>query len=148
MKKILMVLMVLGMGMFATAQPSPEQIEQFKSQKVSYMTDRLSLTSEEAQLFWPIYNKFDELRWKQHERRRTLEQKLRDSYDKLGDKDFQQINAEMNLLAQNELNLVLKYNAEFLKVLPAKKVVLIAPAENDFRFRMIKDYRKKQRDEE
>ncbi|MFV0522546.1 MAG: hypothetical protein ACK5MI_09020 [Mangrovibacterium sp.] len=149
MKKIVILLVIMLTGTIVSAQrkPTPEQIEQFKSQKVSYMTDKLSLTPEEAQRFWPIYNEFDEARWKMHEQRRKMEQQLRDDYAKMTEKDFQHINTEMNDLAQKDLDLNLKYNAKFLQVLPAKKVVLIAPVENDFRFRMIKDFRRGPRDD-
>ncbi len=144
MKKIIVFLVIMSLGGAVLAQPSAEQIERFKAQKVSYMTDKLSLTPQEAQQFWPIYNVFDQTRWKLHEQRRKLERKLRDSYEVLTDADFQRINSEMNELAKKDLDLWLKYNTEFLRVLPAKKVVLIAPAENDFRFHMIKDYKKRQ----
>ncbi|MFV0555307.1 MAG: hypothetical protein ACK5LR_11490 [Mangrovibacterium sp.] len=147
MKRILILVVMLCAGTMLWAQPSAEQIEQFKAQKVSYMTDKMNLNTEEAQKFWPIYNEFDESRWKLHNRRRELECQLRDDYDRLAEKDFQRINAEMNDIAQRELNLILKYNAKFLQVLPAKKVVLIVPVENDFRFRVIKDYRRKQRED-
>lgn len=148
MKKIIVFLVIMSLGGVVLAQPSAEQIERFKAQKVSYMTDKLSLTPQEAQQFWPIYNVFDQTRWKLHEQRRKLERKLRDSYEVLTDADFQRINLEMNELAKKDLDLWLKYNTEFLRVLPAKKVVLIAPAENDFRFHMIKDYKKRQAEDQ
>ncbi|MFV0366054.1 MAG: hypothetical protein ACK5JS_06065 [Mangrovibacterium sp.] len=147
MKKYVFLAIALWIGAVTFAQPSAEQIEQFKAQKVSYMTDKLNLTTEEAQQFWPIYNEFDETRWKLHERRRVIEHQLRDDYEKLSEKDFQRINAEMNQIAQEDLSLTLKYNEKFLQVLPAKKVVLIAPVENDFRIRMIKDFRRKREGE-
>lgn len=38
-----------------------QQKQQFKADKVAYITTNLNLTVEEAQLFWPIYNKYDEI---------------------------------------------------------------------------------------
>ena len=31
--------------------------EKMKAQKIAYLTDRMDLTSEEATLFWPVYNR-------------------------------------------------------------------------------------------
>ena len=35
-----------------------EKIQRLKAQKVAFITNRLELTSNEAQLFWPVYNDF------------------------------------------------------------------------------------------
>ena len=40
------------------AQPKDKIRERIKAQRVAFITDRLSLTPDEAQKFWPIYNQF------------------------------------------------------------------------------------------
>jgi Skp family chaperone for outer membrane proteins len=56
MKKLLLfVAFVLGLSYFGSAQPRGEKLEAIK---VAYITRELSLTSDEAQKFWPLYNQY------------------------------------------------------------------------------------------
>src|SRR5207244_10877172 len=42
--------------------PTPQQMEKIKTMKIGFLTEKLSLSSEEAKTFWPVYNKYqDEL---------------------------------------------------------------------------------------
>ena len=41
-------------------QLSPEQQEKYEALKVAFLTEELSLSSKEAQAFWPVYNEMDE----------------------------------------------------------------------------------------
>ncbi len=147
MKRIALFIVIILIGSNSFSQEKGDRnkrdFEKFKAQKISYMTDKMELTPKEAQAFWPIYNEFDEKRWALHERRRNIEKKIRDNYQDLKDTDFQKINQEMVNIAKNEAKLMEEYNAQFIKALPVKKVILIAPVENDFRFMMIKAYREK-----
>ncbi|MEP4946352.1 MAG: hypothetical protein ABJU26_02325, partial [Flavobacteriaceae bacterium] len=59
MNKILLILftMLLSTNWFYAQHPSGERI---KTLKVAYITEKISLTSEEAQSFWPVYNDYEE----------------------------------------------------------------------------------------
>jgi len=35
-----------------------QKLERIKAQKMAFITNKLNLSSEEAQLFWPVYNDF------------------------------------------------------------------------------------------
>src|SRR5687768_7964578 len=39
--------------------PRPESKEKIEAMKVGYITQKLDLTSKEAQSFWPVYNEFN-----------------------------------------------------------------------------------------
>lgn len=58
MKQIATVLLALAVSFSAMAQNQPKQNnhERFEAEKVAYITQQLSLTVEEAQAFWPVYN--------------------------------------------------------------------------------------------
>ncbi len=60
MNKIILTLFLLISGIsFGQQKPDWEKI---KSLKVAFITEKLSLTSKEAQSFWPVYNEFEEKR--------------------------------------------------------------------------------------
>lgn len=73
MKKILLVWMVWAMGItLSTAQePSPAGPgHSIEAIKIAYMTKQLGLSAEEAQRFWPVYNKYmDEVKRARRENR-------------------------------------------------------------------------------
>ena len=61
MKNIL-ILLILLISSNIYAQPpvkKAEMKEKIKSLKISFITENLELTSEEAQQFWPVYNNYE-----------------------------------------------------------------------------------------
>ncbi|MGS2726954.1 sensor of ECF-type sigma factor [Psychroserpens sp. BH13MA-6] len=59
MKTFIPILFLL-MSVSTLAQPRGKMNERIQAQKIAFITERLSLTPEEAQKFWPIYNAFEE----------------------------------------------------------------------------------------
>lgn len=150
MKKlaILIFFVVCSVAGFAQNHDKQQDFELYRAKRVSFMTEKLQLTPDEAQKFWPIYNEFDRLRGEYHDKRRELERKAQDNYEKLSEADFKKLNAEIVSLSLKECGLVKTYNDKFLAVLPAKKVILIGPSENEFRFKMIREFRQKDKDDQ
>jgi hypothetical protein len=89
--------------------------------KIAYITSRLNLSPEEAQKFWPIYNKYsDELRNVRIEARQNKKPELE---------------TEEKILAIRK-----KYNGEFNKVLPAEKVNAFFKAEKEFSLKLKEEW--------
>ncbi len=81
--------------------------------KIAYITKKLNLSPEEAQKFWPVYNKYtDEIRKLQLDMRKNPESEL--------DRD------------EKILNIRKKYNGEFGKALSAEKVNSFFKVEKEF----------------
>jgi len=109
--------------------------------KIAYITQKLSLTSEEAQKFWPIYNKLSEDLKKL---RSNTKDKLADELSELAtmsDAEAEKTLNEMLNYKISEAEMIKKYAAEFKKVLPTKKVVMLYKAENDFKRELLKKLR-------
>jgi|TARA_E500000318_G_C3512919_1_gene193082 formate dehydrogenase maturation protein FdhE len=117
--------------------------ERIKSLKVAFITERVGLTSEEAQQFWPIYNEHEE----------TLENMRRKERMELhaNISRVQELSTnESEKLLDNLLTLQFekqKAERDFLSklrtVIPAKKVLLLVKAEEDFKRQMIQQFRKR-----
>lgn len=73
MKKILLVWMVWAMGITLSAAQEPGPTgpgHSIEAIKIAYMTKQLGLSAEEAQRFWPVYNKYmDEVKRARRENR-------------------------------------------------------------------------------
>ena len=107
--------------------------EHVQVERIAYFTEKIGLTPEEAQLFWPIYNEMDNKRTTLFEERASIIRKFMDESTKMSDK---QIDEQLNRLVaiqQQEMALPAEYDAKFRKVLPARKVMNLYVAEMGFR---------------
>ena len=111
-----------------------EKHEKIKALKVAYITEKLSLTVEEAEKFWPIYNAFsdtsNELR--NHELRGIKEQLKGVNLESLSEKDAQQLLDKMNAIEVQMHQERLSLMKNLQKVIPAKKILLLKKVEDDF----------------
>jgi len=107
--------------------------EQMQVERIAYFTEKIGLTPDEAQLFWPIYNEMDNKRTAMFEERASIIRKFMDESAKMSDK---QIDEQLNRLVaiqQQEMALPAEYDAKFRKVLSARKVMNLYVAEMGFR---------------
>lgn len=120
---------------------SPERRQEIKAQQSAYITRRIDLTPDEAQRFWPIYNRFDQ----------EMEAQRKSHWDgmkALKDKDSAPSEAEANTLLdkrlahrEQEQALRRKYDAEFRKSIGAVKTWELYQAERDFHREMLRGMR-------
>lgn len=131
---IVMALSVPVEGQHRPMKPEKgEKKEQIRAHKVAFLTDKLSLTPEEAQKFWPVYNEFDEMR---ENELRSFRDNYLDKYPDLElitDKDAEIIVDAHMSHRERMLELEKKYNQKFKEVLPIKKVILLIEAEREFK---------------
>ncbi len=118
----------------AIAQDRKNNIE---SVKAAFITQKLELTPEESQKFWPVYNSYQqELRKlvliKNSQRRALKENAEAPRVDEL------EIDSEI-------LELRKRYRHEFTKVLPRQKAAMIYPAEREFRQQLIEQLQKRKK---
>lgn len=148
MKKIIILLVGFFVAAAAIAQEEepvikdPKAQEKIKAARIAFITERLGLTPDEAEKFWPVYREFslkrEGLRQQYRDNRKnpdpnkTVEQNEKDALD-LG----------LNL-KQNELDLEKEYSGKLLNVVPAQKVMALRKAENDFRKILIDQIQKRQ----
>ena len=113
--------------------------EQIMNAKIAFFTTEIQLTPEEAQAFWPVYNKYwDEINKVHRETRGYLRELSK--MDKAGKTDRAAISKLLNQYVESyekEGTLYKEYYSQFLKVLSPEKVAKLYLAEERFRDRMI-----------
>lgn len=124
-------------------KPDDDWLQKIKAEKVAFLTTKLDLTPEEAQSFWPVYNEFDDKRFKIHMQRREMEHKTMENTDGMNEDQLKALSEKFVNLFQQEADLMKEYNERLFKVLPAIKVVKLYDIENDFRSHMLREYRNK-----
>ncbi len=119
MKKILLIILFFPSGFSAlfAQERNEDNLEKIKALKIAFITQKLNLSAEEAEKFWPIYNQYE--------------------------REVRGINRGDVL--QNEeqlLNTRKKYKSSFERVLGPQKLNKLFNAERDFRdvlIRRLKD---------
>jgi len=138
MNKLLLILFILFTTLSYGQRGNKEKI---KSLKVAFITDRLELTSKEAQQFWPVYNKFEEQREDLRQKERTaVRDKIRNAAELTEDEAVQLLTQFISFKERAEI-LDTSYLNELKKVLSSKKTLLLLSAEDEFKRHLIKQYR-------
>jgi len=115
--------------------------EQVHVERIAYFTEKIGLTPEEAQQFWPIYNEMDNKRTALFEERAAIIQRFVNNSDNLTDR---QVTEQLNRLVaiqQQESALPAEYDARFRKVLSSRKVMNLYVAEMGFRTFLLQSIR-------
>ena len=115
--------------------------EKIKSLKVAFITDRLELTSKEAQQFWPVYNehegKMEVLRDKE---RSQIKNKMRDAAD-LSDKEAEILLEQFIGFKEEAEKLDKSFINDLKNVIAPKKTLLLLRSEEEFKRQLIRQYR-------
>ena len=122
-----------------------EMFEKIKAEKISFFTEKLSLTPSEAQAFWPVYNEFEKKRFDIQRQIHEFEHMPEDKVNSLSDSEIDQMTNNYVSSFEKEAMLLKEYNKQFLKVLPKKKVLMMYRTENQFRGHLIREYKRGQK---
>ena len=131
MMKQLLLIGTIFMGFhLVQAQSADAQNDKIETARIGFLTERLSLSKEQAKEFWPVYEEYSAKRrdFKKSSkdiRAQQLEGKLPESEVLTGFKKLQH-------LKQKELDLDKEYLDKYLKVLKVQQVVQLYQAEHDF----------------
>lgn len=152
MKKILFLFgMIFLMAISSYAQPpKPEgrfDQDQFKANKIAFLSQAMDLTPTEAEKFWPLYNQLENERNRIFEERIKLDEKIMKA-ENLSEREYATLSRKVTSLFKEESEYMTKYNEEFLKILPAKKVVGLYRAEYQFRQNMLRQFRNKRHNQD
>lgn len=144
MKKIILPIIALLISLSAFSQSKKDRI---KALKVSFITERLELTQEEAQKFWPVYNAYDDITGKiKYEDLRNIRREIKNNIATLTDKRASELleeiaNAESKLHEEE-----VKLNVKLKRIISPKKILLLKIAEEDFKKKLFDQWKKMKHD--
>lgn len=135
---LLITFFVLGK---ASAQPNGFDLEKLKAEKIAFFTNALSLTPTEAEKFWPIYNELDKKKFEIVYKRQNFIKQINEVPQNKSEKEIAELSRKIAATFVEEGKLSVEYNEKFLKVLPAKKVVLLFNADWQLRHKLLNSFR-------
>ncbi len=143
MKRFFLIATVLYLALTieVLGQSNTEKEDLVKAQKIAFFTEKLSLTPNEAQEFWPVYNNY----WKKKnvivEERKKAMQYCSDNMDKMSSKEIERYgDMYINFLKQ-ESDLLIEYNKKFKKLLSPDKIMKLYQADYDFKTYLLRQIR-------
>ena len=107
--------------------------ENIQVERIAYFTEKMNLTPEEAQLFWPIYNEMDHKKTALFEEKAAIIRRFAKESDKITEKQLDELLERLAAINRQEAQIPGEYQVRFRKVLPASKVMNLYVAETDFR---------------
>jgi uncharacterized protein YwgA len=146
MKKIISIGMILLFTLPVMAQRFDGQ--RMRLLKISFLTNAIDLTPEEAEKFWPIYNKYNAQIVESKnalDRGLFIEFSKGQTLDDLSEEEAEELLAELTKREQALLNQRAAMHHELRKVLSAKKLVLLVKAERDFNRRILQEFGRRNR---
>lgn len=142
MKKIYILGLFLLTALMAVAQEGEEGVpqdpkvrEKINAARVAYITERLGLTPEEAEKFWPLYREYAN---KQRELKQQFNQAKKEgkTADELLDLEHS--------LKQKGLDLEKEYSGRLRQTISPQKLMSLRGAEEDFRKLVIRQLQQRQ----
>ncbi|MDO5977735.1 sensor of ECF-type sigma factor [Flavivirga spongiicola] len=141
MKKIIFPILLFFFSLNILAQQNREKI---KTLKISFITEKLDLTEQEAQKFWPIYNNYYNVTSKiRHEDIRSIRHEIRRNINTLTDKRAKDLITKLNKAESTLHEQRMELSTKLLKIIPPKKVILLKMAEDDFKRKMLERFKNK-----
>ena len=140
MKKFILLSCLFFTTLNLMAQPPGRKgmKDKIRTLKVEFITEKLDLSSGEAENFWPIYNAFDkaymELR---HEKLKGLKDNLKEGINMLSEKEALSKLNEMTDIEDELVKLKRMFRYQLDGVISNKKILLLKIAEDGFNRRMM-----------
>lgn len=134
LRNIALLLLLLLVGSPTFAQNKKDKIG---AAKVAFISQKLNLSTSEAQLFWPVYNeeqdKYEALREKRKEFRA-----IKENLEGATDKEIDTYLALEISIKQKELEIQKEYHEKIRKIIGARKLAALYKAEDDFKKELLK----------
>jgi len=145
MKKNILILLLFSM-ISATMFAQGANNEKIQALKTAFITNKLDLSSKEAQLFWPVYNEYSKTIQRvkvQKSRQIAVQLKNKGGVNNLSDKEATSLIQEHLLIDTKVLEAKKKLYEKLSEILPPKKLIRLFKAEQDFNKELLKQLRER-----
>jgi hypothetical protein len=126
---ILFALLFIAFSGNAQGKRGGERGEKIDAARTAFLTDKMNLSAEQAQKFWPVYNEYEVKRKELHHKSRPFKGK---NLETLTDA---QIKEQLNTMfdaRQKELTLDKDYAEKFQKIITVRQLAAMYKGEREF----------------
>jgi len=138
------------LALFTMFVPALHAQQQDKKDKIevihtAYLTEKLNLTPEQAEKFWPVYNQYRNDQAELQKQRKANAKTVKDAggIDNMSDADIQKLVTNEIDIKTRELDLHKKYVVKFQEVISLKQVAKLFIAEEQFKLYLLNQLKNK-----
>lgn len=142
---LLSILLLVSFSFFAQGKKMLEKKEEIFALKVAFITNKLPLTSSEAEKFWPIYNAFEDKQFElKHEKSLVFLKKMDDeTLSKMSEKEAASLLVKMEYAEEEIFQMRKKLLISLKPILSQVKLIKLKKAEEEFNKKLLLQYMKK-----
>jgi TolA-binding protein len=140
----LFLLIMMPMAVFAQDRQQDRK-DKIETMHIAYLSEKLNLTSGEAEKFWPVYNEYKAEQDKLRKQRMDNVQAVikANGVDNMSDADVQKLITDETDLETRQLDLRKVYITKFQQAIPIRKVAKFFIAEDEFKRYLLNQLRKR-----
>ena len=142
---LLALLFFASFSLLAQGKKMLEKKEEIYALKVAFITNKLPLTSSEAEKFWPIYNAFEDKQFEfKHEKSLVFLKKMDDeTINKMSEKEAAALLSKMESAEEEIFQMRKKLIISLKPILSQVKLIKLKKAEEEFNKKLLLQYMKK-----
>jgi hypothetical protein len=144
MKKVVIGLIILAVFPLLQLTAQNPNLEKLNSYKIAFFTRKLSLTSQEAEKFWPVYNEFQDKRNAIQIERQKLNRNINQNELNMSEKEMIDAGDKQIALQVQEASLAQEYHKKFREILAPVKIIRLYQAENQYRLLLLNELKDRQ----
>ena len=140
-----LLVLLLSVNFYAQEKNSAEKREQMHALKIAFISNNLSLTANEAEKFWPIYNAFEEKQYDlKYIKSISYIKKMDDEIlNKMSDKEALQVLSRIEANEEELFQLRKKLMITLKSIISPVKIIKLKKAEDEFNKKLLQQYRNK-----
>jgi Spy/CpxP family protein refolding chaperone len=138
LKSTLITLIICASMMTAWSQPGQMKGERIKQLKIAFISEKLDLSVEEGQQFWPVFNEFED-------KKESLDQQLRQEENAIGSKsspnasDLEKAILSISELRRQEVSIHAEFVLDCLPILGPDKTRILIGIEKEFKKKLLEE---------
>jgi hypothetical protein len=133
---VLIVMMILSSLRVSAQNPN---LEKLNSYKIAFFTQKLNLTPQEAEKFWPIYNDYQDRKNKIQVERVQMTRTVVQNGANMSDKELTELGDKYFGLEIKEADLSKEFYNNMKGILPPLKIFKFYQAENQYKLVLLNE---------
>jgi hypothetical protein len=133
---LLITLLIISFSHVLGQNPNREKLNAYK---IAFFTKKMNLTSQEAEKFWPVYNEFQDKKFRIQEERLLLNRSFNQNKEVMTDKELTKAGDRYIALEVQETSLSQEYYNRFKEILPPIKIIRMFQAENQYKLQLLNE---------
>jgi hypothetical protein len=144
MKHRVIVAFLFLLPFFTSAQRGGQRSPEIEAFKISYLTEKMDLSEDEAKIFWPIYNEFqkEQMALNKERSQNMISFRKIPEIDNLSDTEVQTLIVNELNFKQRNLAIEKKYYYKLKSNLPIKVIGKYYRAQETFKRELLSRYKK------